>query len=164
MDVKFKNGVIEMPDIILDDAMCSLIVNCMAFKQSCNISKYFSVYATLLDCRVNTATDIDYHHVIDNFSWIDAEAAQFINNLGKDLTIYKDRGDNDDFFLLCVFGDLNEYYRKSLNWGNWRWTSFKNDYFGKPWLLISKYVGFVLLVLTFLQTFYTIYAYVHPKN
>jgi hypothetical protein len=135
----------------------------------CNISKYFSVYATLLDCLVNTARDVDYlcdYHVIDNFFGTDAEAAQFINNLGKDLTIYKDRGDNDDFFfLLDVFGYLNEYYQKRLNWGNWQWTSFKCEYFGKPWLLISAVVGFVLLVLTFLQTFYIIYAYyVHPKN
>ncbi|XP_059455189.1 UPF0481 protein At3g47200-like [Corylus avellana] len=144
LDVKFKNGVIKMPDIILDDSMCSLLVNCVAFEQSCNISKYFSNYAMLLDCLVNTARDVDYlcdHRVIDNYFGTDAEAAQFINNL-----------------------DVNEYYRKRLNWGNWQWMSFKREYFGKPWLLISALVGFVLLVLTFLQTYYTIYAYVHPKN
>ena len=137
--------------------MCSLLVNCVAFEQLCNISKHFSIYATLLDYLVNTARNIDYlcdYRIIDNFIGTDANAVQFINNLGKDLTIYKDRGDNDDFFLLDIFGDrLNKNYRKMLNWGNWRWTSFKNEYFGKPWLLISKYVGFVLLVLTFLQTF-----------
>jgi hypothetical protein len=166
LDVKFKSGVIEMPDINLDNAMCSLLVNCVAFEQSCNISKHFSIYATLLDCLVNTTRDIDYlcdRCVIDNFFGTDTDAAQFINNLGKDLTIYKDLGDDDDYFLLDVFGDVNKYYyRKRLKWG--KWMSFKHEYFGKPWLLISALVGFVLLVLTFLQTYYTIYAYVIPKN
>ena len=38
-----------------------------------------------------------------------------MNNLGKDLTIYKDYGDNDDYFLLDIFGDVNKYYyRKRL--------------------------------------------------
>jgi hypothetical protein len=109
LDVKFKNGVIEMPDINLDDSMCLLLVNCVAFEQLCNISKHFSIYVTLLDCLVNTAKDIDYlcdRRVIDNFLGTDTEAAQFINKLGKDLTIYKDRGDDDDYFLLDVFGDV----------------------------------------------------------
>jgi hypothetical protein len=54
LDVKFKNGVIEMPNINLDNAMCSLLVNCVAFEQSCNISKHFSIYATLLDYALST--------------------------------------------------------------------------------------------------------------
>ncbi|XP_059455187.1 UPF0481 protein At3g47200-like [Corylus avellana] len=169
LDVKFNNGVIEMPDINLNNKMCSLLVNCVAFEQySCNIFKHFSIYAMLLDCLVNTARDVDHlydRHVIDNFFGTDAETAQFINNLGKDLIINKDHShDNDNSFLLELFGDVNKYYQKRMNnWGNWQWTS-EHEYFGKPWLLISAFVGFVLLVLTFLQTFYTMYAYVHPKN
>jgi hypothetical protein len=166
LDVIFKNGVIQMPNIILDDSMCSLLVNCVAFEQSCNISKHFSIYATLLDCLVNTAKDIHYlcdRGVIGNFVGTDAGVAEFINDLGRGLNIYNDRDDHDDyFFLFNVFGGVNKYYRKGLNWG--KWTRFKSEYFGKPWLLISALVGLVLLVLTFLQTYYTIYAYKHPKN
>ena len=168
LDVKFKNGVIKMPDIILNDSMCSLLLSCVVFEQSYNISKHFSIYTTLLSCLVNTSRDINYlydRRVIDNFIGTDDEASQFINNVGKDLTIYKhrgnaifllddfvkDRGDNDDCFLLDVFEDVNKYYfRNRLSWG--KWTSF-------------SFAGFVLLVLTFLLTYYTIYAYyVHPKN
>ena len=165
LNVKFKNGVIQMPDIIFDDSMCSLLLSCVAFKQSCNISKHFSIYPMLLDCFVNTVKDIDYLYgcgVIGNFLGTDEEAAKFINALDKDLTIYNNRNDDDYFFWLDVFGGVNEYYRKRLNWG--KWMSFMNEYFGKPWLLITAMVGFVLLVLTFLQTYYTIYAYKHPKK
>jgi hypothetical protein len=91
LDVKFKNGVIRMPDIIIDNSMCSLLVNCVAYEQSGNISKHFSIYARLLDCLVNTARDVDYlcdQGVIGNFLGTDNEATQFINKLGKDLIIY----------------------------------------------------------------------------
>jgi hypothetical protein len=122
LDVKFKNGVIWMPDIILDDLMCSLLVNCVAYEQMCNISKHFSIYTMLLHCLVNTARDVDYlcdQGIIGNFIGTDDKAAQFINDLGMGLTIYNDHDDDDDIFLLDVFGGVNKYYRKGLNWGKW---------------------------------------------
>jgi hypothetical protein len=134
--------VIRMPDIILDHLMCSLLVNCVAYEQSCNISKYFSIYTMLLDYLVNTIRDVDYlcdQGVIGNFIGTDAKVAQFINNLDRGLTIYNDRDDDYDFFLLDVLGDVNKYYQKGLNWS--KWMSFKSEYFEKPWLLISAFVG-----------------------
>ncbi|XP_059462724.1 UPF0481 protein At3g47200-like [Corylus avellana] len=157
---EFLNGAIEMPNIILNDLMCSLLVNCVAFEQSYNnSSKHFSVYALFLDCLVNTVGDVEYlcdRRVIDNYIGTNLDAAGFINILGKDLTF-----DIDYFNLWSLFFNVNEYYRNRLNR---HWTSFRREYFNKPWLWISALVALVLFVLTFLQTFFTIYAYVHPKN
>ncbi|XP_059462742.1 UPF0481 protein At3g47200-like [Corylus avellana] len=168
LEVKFKGGVIEMPVIALDHQMCSLLVNCVAFEQCHNCSTHFSIYATFLDGFVNTDKDIEYlsdRRIIANSFGTDAEAAGFINNLGQDLTIYNEY-DNNTSYLIEFFLDVNRYYyRKRMHWNKWQWTSFKREYFGKPWMLISAFVAFVLLALTFLQTFYTIYAYhLHPKN
>ncbi|XP_059462727.1 UPF0481 protein At3g47200-like [Corylus avellana] len=167
LEVKFKRGVIEMPVIALDHEMCSFLVNCVAFEQCHRCSTHFSIYATFLDGLVNTDKDIEYlcdRRIIANSFGTDNDAAVFINNLGKDLTIYRDyKIDND--YLLDFFEDVNDYFdRKRLHWAKWQWTSFKREYFGKPWLLISAFVAFVLLVLTYLQTHFTIYAYQHPKN
>jgi hypothetical protein len=158
---EFRDRVIEIPNIILNDFMCSFLVNCVAFEQRhSNSSKHFSVYALLLGCLVNTAGDVEYlcdRHVIDNYIGTDAEAACFINILGKDLTF-----DIDYINLWSLFFNVNEYYQNRLNR---QWTSFKREYFDKPWLWISALVALVLSVLTFLQTYYTIYDhYVHPKN
>ncbi|KAB1201590.1 hypothetical protein CJ030_MR0G002907 [Morella rubra] len=58
--VKFKSGVIHMPNITIDDFMSSFLVNCVAFEQSHpNISKYFMRYAAFLDCLSNTKEDVD---------------------------------------------------------------------------------------------------------
>jgi hypothetical protein len=56
--------------------------------------------------------------------------------------------------LLC--SDVDNCYR---NWFNRHVTSFKGEYSHKPWLWISGFLALVLLVLTFLQTFYTM----HPN-
>ncbi|XP_062166189.1 UPF0481 protein At3g47200-like [Alnus glutinosa] len=64
-------GVIEMPNLSLNELMCSFLVNCVAFEQSYNThSKHLSVYALFLDWLVNTAQDVEYlceHRVIDNY-------------------------------------------------------------------------------------------------
>jgi hypothetical protein len=156
LEVKFlRGGVIEMPIIILNDLMCSFLVNCVAFEQCHSMSsKHFSVYALFLDCLVNTAGDVEYlcdHGVIENYIETDV-AASFINDLGKGLTF---NCDYFPFFYLCYC--VNEYYQNRLHR---HWTSFKGEYFDKPWLCISVFGGVVLLVLSFLQTYYTI----HPKH
>ncbi|KAJ6678746.1 hypothetical protein OIU85_009233 [Salix viminalis] len=52
--VKFKNGVLEMPTITIDDNMSSFLLNCVAFEQChSGSSMHFTAYATLLDCLVN---------------------------------------------------------------------------------------------------------------
>lgn len=150
--VEFRCGVIEMPNIILNDLMCSFLVNCVAFEQ-CHISSsnHFSIYALFLDYLVNTAGDVEYlcdGRVIENY--IETDAASFINNLGKALTTFE--CDFVDFFKLCRH--VNEYYQNTFHR---QWTSFKREYFGKPWLWIS---ALVLLALAILQTYYTI----HPKH
>jgi hypothetical protein len=119
--VDFQNGVIEMPTIILNDLMCTFLVNCVAFEQCYKkSSKNFSVYALFLDCLVNTAGDVEYlcdHRVIENY--IENEAANFINNLGKGLTFDLNYV---DFFVLCK--RVNKYYKNSLYR---QWTNFTDD-------------------------------------
>ncbi|XP_062166174.1 UPF0481 protein At3g47200-like [Alnus glutinosa] len=154
--VEFLRGEIEMPNIILNDLMCSFLVNCVAFEQCHNnSSKHFSVNALFLDCLVNTADDVEYlcdHLVIENYIETDTKAASFINNLGKGLAF---DWDYIQFFNLCFL--VNEYYRNRLNR---QWTSLKREYFDKPWLWISGSFALVIFFLSFLQTYYTI----HPKH
>ncbi|XP_042964548.1 UPF0481 protein At3g47200-like [Carya illinoinensis] len=84
LQVKFKRGVIEMPSIAIDDFMRCLLLNCVAFEQCHQRSKkYFSVYATFLDCLVNTKEDVEYlreRNVIDNYLTDDSELAQLGRN------------------------------------------------------------------------------------
>lgn len=59
-------------------------------------------------------------------------------------------------------------------WSLWRtvlickWNAWvailKNKYFDNPWSIISLIAAFILLVLTFIQSFYTVYAYYRLRS
>ncbi|KAL0333449.1 UNVERIFIED_CONTAM: hypothetical protein Sangu_1501100 [Sesamum angustifolium] len=156
--IKFRRGVIEMPTITIDDFMSSFLLNCVAYEQ-CHrdCSKHMTTYATLLDCLINTAKDVEYlcdKNILENYFGTDGEVARFINNMGKDVSF-----DIDMCYLSELFNEVNHYYR---NHWHVHWASFKYTYFKTPWSFISALAAFVLLVLTVAQTLFTIMAYVRP--
>ncbi|RXH81570.1 hypothetical protein DVH24_034991 [Malus domestica] len=156
--IKFKSGVIEMPPITIDDFMSSFLLNCVAYEQ-CHksSSKHITTYATLLDCLVNTYKDVEYlcdRDIIENCFGNDGEVARFINNLGKDVAF-----DMDRCYLAKLFNDVHHYYG---NTWHVQWASFKYTYFDTPWSFISAFAALILLILTFMQTFYTVLSYYHP--
>ncbi|KAK4749933.1 hypothetical protein SAY87_027382 [Trapa incisa] len=153
--ISFRDGVLEMPKIVIDDFMSSLLLNCVAYEQCYHSSsKHITTYATLLDCLVNTHKDVEYlcdQNIIENHLGTDSEVAKFINNLGKDIAF-----DIDRCYLAQVFEDVHKYY--SSSW-HVQWASFKYTYFNTPWSFVSALAAFVLLVLTVAQTFYTVYGF-----
>lgn len=158
LPVKFRHGVIQMPRIALDDFMSSFLLNCVAYEQChAGCSKHMTTYATLLDCLINTSKDVQFltdRNIIENYFGTDAEIVKFIKNMGKDVSF-----DIDVCYLARLFNEVNGYYHN--NW-HVQLASFKYTYFNTPWSFISALAAFVLLVLTMLQTVYTILGYVHP--
>ncbi|KAL6133563.1 hypothetical protein ACLB2K_065798 [Fragaria x ananassa] len=104
--IKCKRGVIEMPQITIDDFMSSFLLNCVAYEQchkSC--SKHITTYATFLDYIVNTYKDVEYladRNIIENCFGNDEEVANFINNLGKDVVF-----DPEKCYLSKLFNDVH---------------------------------------------------------
>ncbi|CAH2059069.1 unnamed protein product [Thlaspi arvense] len=150
--VRFRHGAIEMPSITVDDFMSSFLQNCVAYEQ-CHVacSKHFTTYATLLDCLMNTHRDVEYlcdHNIIENYFGTEAEVAGFVNSLGTDVAF-----DIRECYLKELFEQVNEYYKS--NW-HVEWAGFKYTYFSSPWSFISALAAFVLLVLSVVQTIYTV--------
>ncbi|CAN1357065.1 UPF0481 protein At3g47200 [Linum perenne] len=148
--VKFRRGVLEMPPITIDDFMSSFLFNAVAYEQ-CHVGcqvKHFTTYATLLDSLVNTfkdsSNDVEYlsdMNIFENYLGTDDDVAGFLNNLGKEVAF-----DIDTCYLATVFNDVHLYY---MNSWHVQWSAFKFTYFK---------AAFLLLVLTVLQTFFTIYG------
>ncbi|KAH8508275.1 hypothetical protein H0E87_010410 [Populus deltoides] len=152
--VKFKNGVIEMPTITIDETITSFLLNCVAFEQCHNgSSKHFTTYATLLDCLVNTFKDVEHLsdcNIIENYFGTDSEVASFINDLGKEVAF-----DIERCYLSRLFHDVDQYYKNSWHV---QWASFKYTYFSTPWSFVSALAALIILLLTVSQTVYTIYG------
>ncbi|XAR64639.1 hypothetical protein NMG60_11008392 [Bertholletia excelsa] len=151
LTVRFRRGMIEMPTVSIDDFSSCFMINCVAYEQCRkNCSTHFTTYATLMDCLINTARDVEYLSdcsIIENYFGTEAEVAHFINNLGKDVTF-----DIDKCYLARLFDEVNEYYK---NGWHVQWAGFRYRYFRSPWSFISALAAFVLLVLSVLQTYYT---------
>lgn len=160
LGIKFKRGVIEMPKVTMDDFMSSLLANCVTYEQCHNgHSTYFTTYATFVDCLVNSAKDVEYlcdKNIIENYFGTEAEIATFINNLGKEVAF-----DIDHCYLAKLFNDVNAYHRST--WHVYLAT-LKYTYFSTPWSFISVVAASVLLVLTVLQTYYTVLPYYKPSD
>ncbi|XP_042944739.1 UPF0481 protein At3g47200-like [Carya illinoinensis] len=153
------NGVIEMPRLTLDEIMGSFLSNCVVFKQfHCDVSKHFTTYATFLDCLVESAKDVGYlrhHNIMDKNLGNDDEVVRFINQMGKGVVI------DTNCYLSKLFENVDKNYRSCWNVQR---AIFQRKYFDTPWSFISTLAAFVLLSLAIAQTFYTIYAYVHPND
>jgi hypothetical protein len=151
LNIKFdkKAGVFTIPPLAIDERTGPMFRNLMAFEQCYHSCKHLiTSYAVLMDNLIDTNKDVDFlceEGIVAN--WLSAEvASKFFNNLYKDTTVV-----NFHYKKLC--DDVHEYHNNT--WNRWR-EKLKRDYFDTPWSTISFFAAFVLLVLTFLQTIFTI--------
>ncbi|KAL5728667.1 hypothetical protein ACHQM5_001725 [Ranunculus cassubicifolius] len=159
-NIHFKNGVLRIPRLIIDDFSQSAILNCIAYEQcytGLGLSMYINAYAAILDALVNTADDIRLlrdKDVIEHYYGTDDEVALFCNNLGKAFPL-----DAGIQFFGGLFEDINMHCRNSRKV---QWAGFKQTYFGTPWMFLSALAAVILLILTLAQTFFSAYGYFVP--
>ncbi|KAH7561192.1 hypothetical protein JRO89_XS10G0188700 [Xanthoceras sorbifolium] len=160
LDIKFGNGVLEIPPLTIDDFTSSVFLNIVAFEQCYrHCTKHVTTYATLMGCLINTPGDAGFlsdHKIIENYFGTDEEVARFFNNVGKDVAFDIHRN-----YLSELFQNVNEHYRN--NW-HVRWASFKHTYFDTPWSFMSALAALILLLLTMIQSLFAVYAYVYPPK
>ncbi|KAL5710759.1 hypothetical protein ACHQM5_021285 [Ranunculus cassubicifolius] len=160
LDIKYHRGVIEMPKVTIDDFTSCLFLNCVAFEQSyTHCSKHFTTYASLMDCLMNTYSDVEFlcdERIIENYLGTDGEVSKFFNNLGRDVGI-----DINKFYLAGLFDEVNRYYRNDFHV---QWAELRYTYFRTPWSFLSALAAVILLILTVAQTFYTVYQYHRPPK
>ncbi|OMO89069.1 hypothetical protein COLO4_19963 [Corchorus olitorius] len=161
VDIKFSDGVLQIPTLTLDDFSCSLLLNCVAFEQfHRHCSTDITTYATFMGCLINTAGDAGFlrdKKIIENYVGTDDQVALFFNNIGKDMAT-----DICDSYLSDLFIDVNKYISKGWHV---HWAEFKNTYFATRWSFISAIAASMLLILTMIQAFFAVYQYMKfPQN
>lgn len=157
-DVKFENGVLKIPRLLIHDGTKSLLLNLIAFEQ-CHLdsSNDITSYVIFMDNLINGAEDVGYlhyHGIIEHWLGSDEEVADLFNQLCREVVF-----DINDSSLSQLSEQVNRYYNH--RWNTWR-ASLKHNYFGNPWVIISLVAAVVLLALTFIQTFYGVFSFVQP--
>ncbi|KAK7816018.1 upf0481 protein [Quercus suber] len=152
-DINFKKGVLKMPLITLDNSSETLYRNLLALEQ-CHYSDkaYITDYVILLGFLITTDNDVKLlvrKGVMANLLGNDDEAKDLVKKLCTNI-VYVNM--NSDYHVFCR--ELKAFYKKP--WNRWQAT-LRRDYFSTPWRIVSTIAAVILLLLTFLQTIYTMF-------
>lgn len=158
MDIEFMNGVFTIPPLVINLRSGPLFRNLIAYEQLYQrCSQKVTSYIVLMDSLLGSIEDVDLlceERILSNMLSGDQDASQFFKQLCNHHTIFI----MFDYMKLCV--DVNVYcakQRRRLKPQRNRWIKqLKHDYFGTPWKILSWFAAGTLLVLTLLQTIYTI--------
>ncbi|MCL7048461.1 hypothetical protein MKW94_028261 [Papaver nudicaule] len=158
LDIKFKDGVMEIPPLKIEDQTDTLLRNFIAFEQ-CGKDHVTDMtsYAFLMDSLINSGQDVGVlckKGIITNHLGDEEAVAKLFNNLCCEVTL-------PDFYYSELCDQVNTYYES--RWPAWKAT-LRRDYFNDPWTIISFVGAIVLLVLTFLATLYAILSYVQQSK
>ncbi|XP_030532138.1 UPF0481 protein At3g47200-like [Rhodamnia argentea] len=165
-DIKFEDGILRIPQLVIHEGTRSLFLNLIALEQShLDCSSNVTSFVIFMHNLINSPEDVRYlreHSIIDHCLGSDAEVADLFKRLCQEVAL-----DFEGSFLSRLSNQVYRHYlckelsfRDALaqKWNSWR-AVLKNKYFDNPWSIISIVAAFVLLVLTFIQALYAVYGY-----
>jgi hypothetical protein len=147
-DLKFTNGVVEIPCLELYDGSESLFRNLVALEQYHYVNDdYVTNYIILVDSLIDTVKDVDLlvqKKILINSLGDNNAVTTLINNLGTNVS-----HSYSESIFCNLYKDLNTFYEDPRH--IWKAT-LRRDYFSTPWITASTIAAIILLVLTLIQT------------
>ncbi|XP_020276434.1 UPF0481 protein At3g47200-like [Asparagus officinalis] len=159
LDVSFKDGLMEIPQLRIYDYTSSVFRNLIAFEQCYPGSKtYITIYAAFMDCIIDTAEDVkllDLKGILVNRLSTDEVVADLFNQLCNQIHYASDMN-----YLGDVFVKVKKYHESK--WHRWR-AGLIRDYFSNPWAGIAVVAAIVLFLLTIEQSIFDALSYFYPS-
>ncbi|KAJ3685464.1 hypothetical protein LUZ61_014628 [Rhynchospora tenuis] len=155
-DISFQNGIMNIPYIQIDSNLKTYLWNMVAFElsQRFKIDQILTSYVSLVGSLIYMEKDVailERYNIISNYLKNDEQVATFFNQFNES---YFGLNYSNHYFH-GVFKDVKKFSKAT--WHKHR-ARLMHDYFGEPWTLILIEQAFIILVLTFLQTYYTVYS------
>lgn len=149
LDIKFENGILEIPRLEVEDHTEGLLLNLSAFEQChYHFDSYIVDYILLMDVLITTLKDVDIlisSGIVSNALGNNDDVARVFNTICREATY-----DASRFYYANLCRRLTAY--SQTRWNRWKAT-LKHDYFSNPWTIISVVAAIVLLILTVVQTY-----------
>ncbi|AES74660.2 DUF247 domain protein, partial [Medicago truncatula] len=148
LDLRFSGGVLEIPQLTVEDSTEILFWNMVALEQ-CHYphESYIADYVVVLDYLINTGKDagiLVWNKILENWLGDSDSVANLFNGLCKNV-VYSDI--SSQFSILCK--ELNAFC--SNPWHKLKAT-LRRDYGKTPWQTAASIAGILLLILTLLQS------------
>ncbi|AES79233.1 DUF247 domain protein [Medicago truncatula] len=155
-DMDFCEGwfaaTLTLPEIVVDDTLAFTYLNliayemCPDFKNDYVICSYVAFMESLID-HPEDVKELRSKRILLNCLGSDEEVAKLFNIIGTDLTT------NIDTYY-DVRCKINKHY--SNRYKTWIAKGFEN-HFSSPWTIIAFSAASIALVLTLIQTLFTIH-------
>ncbi|KAJ4722912.1 hypothetical protein OWV82_006343 [Melia azedarach] len=150
-DINFKNGIIEIPKLRVEDDTESFFRNLIVYEQFYpELCDPVIDYMKFMDCLMNSAKDVELLcrcKILHNCLGNDEAVASMFNRLSDSVTLSScNRYKN-------TYMDVNEHCDRRKN----KWmANLRHNYFNTPWTFISFLAALLLLLLTLAQTLFSI--------
>ncbi|OEL16657.1 hypothetical protein BAE44_0022324 [Dichanthelium oligosanthes] len=159
LDIRFHRGTLYLPPIAVDDTTEYMLLNLMAFERlHAGAGNDVTAYVFFMDNMVDSARDVALltaRRVVHNTVGSDKAVARLFNGLSRDVVLEPQSALDD------VHREVNAYCRK--RWNRWR-ANLVHTYFRSPWSFLSLAAAVFLLVMTVMQTVYTVLPYYGNKQ
>eukprot|EP00268_Persea_americana_P053856 TRINITY_DN6131_c0_g4_i2.p1 TRINITY_DN6131_c0_g4~~TRINITY_DN6131_c0_g4_i2.p1 ORF type:complete len:414 (+),score=33.53 TRINITY_DN6131_c0_g4_i2:47-1243(+) len=162
LDVSFRDGVLEIPHLLIQHGAFSVFQSLIALELWYGFYKYnlpqLTVYFYFMDHIINTAKDVSLLQksgIIEYAHGSEEEVADLFNQLTGGATI------NPNNYLVGLYKHVNGYCKRKRN--IWRAILLRR-HFSNPWTILSLIGALILLVLTFVQSYFSVFAYFQPPS
>ncbi|PKI41915.1 UPF0481 protein At3g47200-like [Punica granatum] len=154
-DIRFENGILEIPVIRITDNMEALFRNLIAYEEHAqdNGVKHISDYMAFMDGLINSPKDVELlrrQGIIENMMGDDEAVSTMFNRMNKNTVV------TPDFYYQDIINSMTIHCQKQ--WNIWM-AKLKRNYLNCPWALLSIIVAFLLLVMHVTQTACAVFSY-----
>ncbi|KAJ6393045.1 hypothetical protein OIU77_022512 [Salix suchowensis] len=151
--VRFEKGMMKIPCLKVVDTTESLFRNLIAYEQCSHRQHlYVTDYITLMACLINTREDVQilrHCGIIENGLGDDEMVCMLFSKLGINVML----SNHDHFYFAQVFERVEKHCARRRN----VWLAkLRRNYFNSLWSLISFVAALSLLLLTLIQTVFTV--------
>ncbi|EEF33303.1 UPF0481 protein At3g47200 [Ricinus communis] len=155
LDITFRDNVLEIPSITVDEFTSTVLINCVALEQTMgNTSMYFTDYVFFMGCLVNQPRDAAFlcsDGIITKYSQDDKYVADLFNGLAQ-----KVGSISRDSYLSKQAISVESYFSSPS-------AVMRRKYNSDPLSFLSFY-ALLILILTLIQTFIAILSYKPGKD
>uniref|UniRef100_A0A0E0DN57 Uncharacterized protein n=1 Tax=Oryza meridionalis TaxID=40149 RepID=A0A0E0DN57_9ORYZ len=160
LDIKFRDAVLEIPFLFVDESTSSLFRNLIALEQtSPNVGNDVIAYVLFMAKLLSMSDDVallSRNGIVAHHLRTDREVSQLFTKLTKGVVF--DMYGNYYLKHLCLA--LEAHYQNRLH----KWIAWlRHNHFSNPWLAVAGLAGAIVLFCTVAQTFLTVLSYVDPR-
>nr|XP_017246414.1 PREDICTED: UPF0481 protein At3g47200-like [Daucus carota subsp. sativus] len=171
VDIRYNEGEISIPQVIIGKSSDTVFRNLIALEQTSTGGHSVTSYVKIMSTLIRSPKDADLLEQLGIIKKSDGEtdASAFFERLCRGVVFvdfcYTDlcKEVNDYHLPVWKWRRLKGYYRiKYVEWKESTKDMMNRDHFQNRWHPLKFLATSILILLAFLQTFYTIRAYYHP--